>query len=138
MAGKNYQQQPKQRLIVDEVVSGVDELGVLLMGDFGAYWYGSLLDIESARNLAEHNNATSLQVVAPVLAGILWAIDNPNAGILEADELPFEDILATTDPYMGQLVGKWTDWTPLQDRAILFKEDLDLDDTWQFKNFRVV
>jgi homospermidine synthase len=77
-------------------------------------------------------------VVAPVLAGILWAIENPNAGILEADELPFEDILAITDPYMGQLVGEWTAWTPLQDRGVLFKEDLCPDDPWQFKNFRVV
>ena len=138
MAGKNYQQQATQRLIVDEVVSGVDELGVLLMGDFGTYWYGSVLDIEVARNLVPHNNATSLQVVAPVLAGILWAIENPCQGILESDELPFEDILAITDLYMGQLAESWSNCTPLQDRGLLFPEDLDLDDPWQFKNFRVV
>jgi homospermidine synthase len=138
LAGKNYRQQSRQRLIVDEVVSGVDELGVLLMGDFGVYWYGSLLDINVARNLAPHNNATSLQVVAPVLAGIIWAIKNPMSGIIEADELPYEDILEITDPYMGQLVGEWTSWTPLQNRGILFSEDLDLEDPWQFKNFRVM
>jgi len=39
---------------------------------------------------------------------------------------------------MGQLVGCYTSWTPLQDRGILFSEDLDYDDPWQFKNFRVV
>ena len=137
LAGKNYQQQPHQRLIVDEVVSGVDELGVLLCGDFGAYWHGSLLDIDTARKLAPHNNATSLQVVAPVLAGILWAIKNPTCGIMEADELPFDEILVITDPYMGKIVGEKTDWTPLQDRGVLFTEDLDLNDPWQFKNFRV-
>ena len=106
--------------------------------DFGTYWYGSVLDIEVARNLVPHNNATSLQVVAPVLAGILWAIENPCQGILESDELPFEDILAITDLYMGQLAESWSNWTPLQDRGLLFPEDLDLDDPWQFKNFRVV
>jgi homospermidine synthase len=137
LAGKNYQQQQRQRLIVDEVVSGVDELGVLLMGDFGAYWYGSYLDVETARSLAPYNNATSLQVVAPVLAGILWAIKNPSLGIVEPDDLPFEEILSVTDPYMGKLVGEWTDWTPLQDRCKLFPEDVDLLDAWQFKNFRV-
>ena len=137
MAGKNFQEQSEKRLIVDEVMSGVDELGVLLMGDFGAYWYGSLLDIEQARQLAPHNNATSLQVVAPVLAGILWAIKNPNNGITEADELPHEEIMAITDPYMGKLVGAWTDWTPLENRGILFPEDVDTSDPWQFKNFRV-
>jgi homospermidine synthase len=126
-----------QRLIVDEVESGVDELGVLLMGDFGAYWYGSLLDIDTARELAPHNNATSLQVVAPVLAGILWAIEHPTQGIIEADELPHEDIMQITDPYMGKLVGSYTSWTPLQERGVLFPEDLDYDDPWQFRNFRV-
>lgn len=138
LAGKNYQQQTYQRLIVDEVNSGIDALGVLLCGEFGAYWYGSMLDIATARQLAPHNNATSLQVVAPVLAGILWAIDHPTAGVLEADELPFDEILKITDPYMGELVGTYTSWTPLQDREILFPEDLDYNDPWQFKNFRVV
>ena len=138
LAGKNYNQQTVQRLIVDEVLSGVDELGVLLMGDFGAYWYGSQLSIEETRRLAPHNNATSLQVTAPVLAGILWCLSNPNAGIVEADDLPYEEILKITDPFMGKLVGSWTKWTPLQDRAKLFAEDLDLSDPWQFKNFRVL
>lgn len=137
LAGKGFVEQSKQRLIVDEVTQGVDELGVLLMGDFGAYWYGSLLDIDTARSLAPYNNATSLQVVAPVLAGILYAVENPQLGILEADQLPHELIMKTTDPYMGKLVGEWTDWTPLQDRARLFPEDIDPTDPWQFKNFRV-
>jgi homospermidine synthase len=136
LAGKNFQQQEKQRLIVDEITEGVDELGVLLMGDFGAYWLGSRLSIEEARQLAPHNNATSLQVVAPVLAGILWAIENPNRGIIEADELPYDKILEITDPYTG-CVGQYTDWTPLEDRGVLFTERLDKQDPWQFINFRV-
>ena len=137
MSGKNFQQQSTQRLIVDEVESGVDELGVLLMGTFGAYWYGSQLSIEEARKLCPHNNATSLQVVAPVLAGILWCIEHPDQGIVEADELPYEEIMHVTDPYMGRLVGEYTNWTPLQDRGVLFPEAVDLADPWQFKNFRV-
>jgi homospermidine synthase len=36
------------------------------------------------------------------------------------------------------VVGKYGSWTPLQDRGQLFPEDLDADDPWQFKNFRVV
>jgi homospermidine synthase len=137
LAGKNYTQQTSQRLIVDEVESGVDELGVLLMGTFGAYWYGSHLSIQEARKLAPHNNATSLQVVAPVLAGILWAIEHPNEGILEADELPFQEITKVTDPYMGNLVGAYTNWTPLEDRGLLFPEEVDSSDPGQFLNFRV-
>jgi homospermidine synthase len=32
----------------------------------------------------------------------------------------------------------YSDWTPLEGRCRLFDEDLDADDPWQFKNFRVV
>jgi homospermidine synthase len=40
-------------------------------------------------------------------------------------------------PYLGPVVGKYSDWTPLKDRDGLFPEDLDTFDPWQFKNFRV-
>ena len=41
-------------------------------------------------------------------------------------------------PYLGPVVGKYGDWTPLKDRGGLFPEDVDRNDPWQFKNFRVV
>jgi homospermidine synthase len=40
-------------------------------------------------------------------------------------------------PYLGKVVGEYSDWTPLFDRERLFPEDLDKADPWQFKNFRV-
>jgi homospermidine synthase len=138
IAGKNLHQQKKQRLIVDEITDGRDELGVLLMGHKkGAYWYGSQLDIHETRELTPYNNATSIQVCAPVLSGIIWALENPDRGVVEADEMDFERNLAICMPYLGPVVGKYGDWTPLKDRVGLFPEDLDLDDPWQFKNFRV-
>jgi homospermidine synthase len=139
LAGKNWQLQSRKRLIVEEITSGIDELGVLLMGQAGGvYWYGSRLSIEEARRVAPHNNATSLQVTAAVLAGIIWAIENPRRGIVEPDEIDFARVLEIAGPYLGEMVGVWGDWTPLQDREILFPEDLDRDDPWQFKNIRVV
>jgi homospermidine synthase len=73
-----------------------------------------------------------------VLAGVLWAIENPRAGITEPDDMPFDRILDIARPYLGKLTGEYTNWTPLKDRGILFAEDLDVSDPWQFKNFRVV
>ncbi len=71
LAGKNFQLQSRKRLMMEEITAGTDELGVLLMGpQNGVYWYGSRLSIEEARRVAPHNNATSLQVTAAVLAGI--------------------------------------------------------------------
>ena len=138
-AGKNLHQQKQQRLIVDEITEGRDELGVLLMGhQKGIYWYGSQLDIHEAREVTPYNNATSIQVCAPVLSGIIWALENPDRGIVEADEMDFDRNLAICMPYLGPVVGKYGKWTPLEDRERLFPEDLDRDDPWQFKNFRVV
>jgi len=139
LAGKNWHLQSRKRLMMDEISEGIDELGVLLMGpQNGVYWYGSRLTIEEARRVAPHNNATSLQVTAPVLAGIVWAIEHPRRGIVEPDEMDFARILEICRPYLGEVVGVWGDWTPLQDREILFPEDLDRDDAWQFKNVRVI
>jgi homospermidine synthase len=41
-------------------------------------------------------------------------------------------------PYLGPVVGEFTDWNPLTGRESLFTEDLDREDPWQFKNVRVV
>jgi len=139
LAGKNWQLQTTQRLMMDEIIAGIDELGVLLMGQpGGVYWYGSRLSIDEARRVAPHNNATSLQVTAAVLAGVVWAIEHPRAGIVEPDEIDFQRILEIAKPYLGDVVGVRGDWTPLVDRERLFPEDLDRDDPWQFKNIRVV
>jgi len=139
LAGKNFRLQSRKRLMMEEITAGIDELGVLLMGPRkGVYWYGSRLSIEEARRVAPYNNATSLQVTAAVLAGVIWAIEHPRRGIVEPDELDFARILEIATPYLGDLVGIYGDWTPLLDRERLFPEDLDRDDPWQFKNIRVV
>ncbi len=138
LAGKNWQMQDSQRLMMEEITSGMDELGVLLMGHAkGAYWYGSRLTIEEARALVPHNNATSLQVCVAVLAGMVFAIENPNAGVVEADELDHARALEICLPYLGEMAGVYSDWTPLQDRGRLFPESVDATDPWQFANFRV-
>jgi homospermidine synthase len=138
LAGANWRQQPKQRLMMDEIRSGVDELGVLLMGHArGAYWYGSRLSIEQSRALAPHNNATSLQVTAAVLGGMVWAMENPRAGLMEADGLDHARVLDVAGLYLGDMVGEYSDWTPLLDRGRLFPEVVDEADPWQFGNFRV-
>lgn len=139
LAGKNWHMQPKTRLMTKEITTGMDELGVLLAGHKkGAYWFGSQLSIDDARRLAPHNNATSMQVTATVLAGMIWALENPRRGVVEPEELDFHRILEIATPYLGPMVGAYTDWTPLEARGALFPEDVDRDDPWQFKNVRVV
>jgi homospermidine synthase len=121
-----------------EIVDGIDELGVLLYGHAkNAYWYGSQLSIDETRMLAPYQNATGLQVTSAVLAGMVWALENPNAGIVEADEMDFRRCLEVQMPYLGPVVGVYTDWTPLTDRPGFFPEDIDPSDPWQFRNVLV-
>ncbi|WP_349262546.1 homospermidine synthase [Geminicoccus sp.] len=138
LAGRNWEEQPEKRLMMDEITSGIDELGVLLMGNpRGVFWYGSRLSIEEARELAPFNSATSLQVAAGVLGGMAAAIEHPDAGLVEADQLDHERVMELARPYLGPVVGVWGDWTPLEGRGRLFPEDLNTSDPWQFKNILV-
>ncbi len=122
----------------DELVDGVDELGVLLYGHKkNAYWYGSQLSLAEARKLAPHQNATGLQVTSAVLAGMVWALENPEAGIVEADETDYARCLEVQMPYLGPVNGYYTEWTPLDRRPGLFDEDIDKKDPWQFRNVLV-
>ncbi|KFB09135.1 homospermidine synthase [Nitratireductor basaltis] len=139
MFGAGGKAQPEQHVLdEDELVDGADELGVLLYGhDRNAYWYGSQLTLEEARELAPYQNATGLQVSSAVLAGMVWALENPDKGIVEADEMDFERCLEVQMPYLGPVNGYYTDWTPLEGRPGLFAEDLDENDPWQFRNILV-
>ncbi len=137
-AGCNWHLQRSKRIMCDDITEGIDELGVLLAGHRkNAYWYGSQLSIEEARALVPYNSATSLQVTVAALAGLIWAIENPERGIVEPDDMEFERPLSVCRPYLGTVVGEYTDWTPLHQRGELFPEDLDRTDPWQFKNVRV-
>eukprot|EP01052_Picozoa_sp_SAG31_P022942 SAG31_NODE_1854_length_7065_cov_43.480764_2_plen_339_part_00 len=108
MAGKNWVEQERKKLIVDEIISGVDELGVLVMGtkpgsdEHFAYWYGSQLEIEQARKLIETNSATSLQVTAAAMAATIYAMRNPRLGILEPEHVSYK--LESTLRTSGKLV----------------------------------
>jgi homospermidine synthase len=136
LQGLAFRPQEKMRLLNEEIVGGIDELGVLLYGHArNAYWYGSQLSIEEARRLAPFQNATGLQVTAAVLAGMVWAIENPRRGVVEADEMDHERVLGIMEPYLGRLVGAYTDWTPVSERdTALFPDNFDRDDPWQFRN----
>ena len=139
MFGQAGRVQEKHHILTEnEIVDGIDELGVLLYGHKkNAYWYGSQLSIEETRAIAPYQNATGLQVTSAVLAGMVWALENPNAGIVEADEMDYQRCLDVQTPYLGPVVGTYTDWSPLAGRPGFFPEDLDTSDPWQFRNVLV-
>jgi homospermidine synthase len=139
MAGAQWKPQKTWHILSeDDIMDGIDELGVLLYGHAkNAYWYGSQLSIEETRALAPYQNATGLQVTSAVLAGMVWMLENPDRGIVEADEMDYRRCLEIQRPYLGQVIGRYTNWTPTEARGELFPESVDHTDPWQFSNVLV-
>ncbi len=142
LRGNNYQLQSRIRIMNDEITSGEDILGALIMGHpYHSWWVGSALSIEESRRLVPHQNATTMQVAISVVAAILWMIENPNQGVLVPDDLPHDFVLKIAKPYLGKYISTRSDWTPLKNIKNFFgrefSQDLDLEDPWQFKNFTV-
>ncbi len=122
-------------LTADEIVAGEDALGVLLYGHAkGALWYGSRLSIDEARARAPRQNATGLQVASAVLAAMVWALENPGEGVVEADAMDHARCLDIQRPYLGRIEAHYTDWTPLSGDLMRFAPPADPDDPWQFSN----
>ena len=136
-----YRMQKRQRIMDDEIVSGDDELGVLLLGhDLNGWWAGSQLSIEETRQLVPGQNATTLQVAASVLGAVSWMVANPARGLCVPDEVDHREVLRWADPYLGPCPSIPTEWTPLADRVDLYDRfngrprPAD-DDLWQFATF---
>jgi homospermidine synthase len=142
---RNWNMQSKQRILNDEITTGADQLGVLLMGHpYRSWWTGSLLSIDEARAVLPHQSATTLQVAGSIVAAVSWMIEYPNEGVCVPDDLPWRDVLEVATPYLGTMFSGATDWDPLTTRNDLFAgfandpDGLDRSDPWQFSNFLVV
>lgn len=138
---RNFELQPRQRIMNDDITDGMDELGVLLLGhDLNGWWVGSQLDIHETRQLVPGQNATTLQVAASVLGALFWMINNPRQGLNVPDDLPHREVLSVANAYLGPCPSVQTDWTPLQNRFNPFdgwnaRPVPTADEMWQFETF---
>ncbi|AZF46823.1 MULTISPECIES: saccharopine dehydrogenase C-terminal domain-containing protein [unclassified Pseudomonas] len=135
LIGNDWAPPRSKRVMGSEVADGgIDALGVLLMGHaLNAYWFGSMLSVDQARVLVPFNTATSLQVAAGVFAGMVWAVRNPDRGIVEAEDMDHTPILDTAAPYLGRVVAQRTDWRPTHTSAQDKRDDIQYP--WQFAQF---
>lgn len=140
---QGYRLQKNHRIMTDEIISGKDELGVLLLGhELGGWWVGSQLSIDEARKVVPNQNATTLQVAASVLGALFWMLRHPGEGLCVPDELDHGEVLSIAAPYLGRCPSIRTDWTPLQDAEMndpfaRFHDGTQSEDPWQFGAFLV-
>jgi homospermidine synthase len=142
MRGYDYRLVENQRIMNDEITTGSDILGALLMGHaYNSWWTGSDLSIEESRRLVPHQNATTMQVAISVVAATLWMVQNPAMGVVVPDDLPHEFVLGVAKPYLGDWISTPSDWSPLSSYKNAFngfnKPVFDKKDPWQFKNFLI-
>jgi homospermidine synthase len=141
---RNWEMQSRQRILNDEITSGRDELGVLLMGHpYRSWWTGSLLSIDEARAILPHQSATTMQVAGSIIATVTWMIEHPSEGVCVPDDLPWREVLKVATRYLGTLHSGAAAWDPVTSRNDLFAgfandaDSTDPDDLWQFNNFLV-
>lgn len=101
-----------EKAVMQDPVTGQDELGVLLVHATGAYWYGSTLTVEQAKSLAPYNNATSMQVVSTIVASIKWMLLHPYEGVIEPEDVDHDFILNESLAYLGHVCGVESGWRP--------------------------
>lgn len=140
LRARSYELQPKCRIMSNEITSGEDILGALLMGHkYNSWWTGSILSIEESRTLVPYQNATTMQVAIGVVAAAMWILENPNKGFCVPDDLPYDYVLKMAMPYLGRFVSEPSDWTPLKNYKNFFKDNkesyLDKKNMWCFRNF---
>ncbi len=142
LRGGDFKLQKNLRIMNDEITSGYDILGALLMGhQYNAWWTGTILGIDESRKLVPHQNATTVQVAIGVISAAMWMMENQDRGVCVPDDLPHEYILKIAKPWLGKLHSESSDWTPLMHYTNAFKghnnPSIDKKDPWQFKNFLI-
>jgi homospermidine synthase len=142
LRARNWAMQERQRIMNDEIISGRDELGVLLMGHpLTAWWTGSQLTIDEARAIVPSQSATTMQVAASIVGALSWMFEHPDRGLLVPDDLPHDEVLKVAYRYLGTCTSERVDWDPLRSRNDLYagwtSPSVDTDDPWQFANFLV-
>jgi homospermidine synthase len=139
LEGNQYAYPENQRIMNDDIISGRDELGVLLMGHpYKSWWTGMQTSIDEARKVAPGQSATTVQVAASILGALDWLLRAPREGVRVPDELPWRQVLDVALPYVGTTWSGPLSWDPVSSRADWFDQwsgrTFD-DDPWQFTNF---
>ena len=93
----------------DDKIKGIDRVGGLLLTRKGkAVWAGSMAD----NTCDEYTSGTLIQVVAGVLSGLSYMIENPQEGILFPEDLDHEYILKKAKPYLGTCKCEFVNYKP--------------------------
>jgi homospermidine synthase len=111
---KNSKQDNNWRVmnVHDDNLDGYDNCGALFIFDKNPftqkkesflYWTGSILDTNYTKNILKDNfnSPTTIQVMAGIMSGLSYIIENNNKGLLLSEDIPEDYIINKIKPYLG-------------------------------------
>lgn len=118
----NYELGQPLRNMFDDIISGMDEIGCLIMGDFGVWWIGTSLNIIETRKIIDSQandiNATTLQAAGSLIAGVVYAIKHPNVGLCYPDDIDYREYNKIAKLFMGPVNSYEMTLTPKEMKSI--------------------
>ncbi len=110
MRAHGYQLGENLRNLYADIVSGMDEIACLFVGDFGVWWTGTSLDIHETRATIDINkndiNATGMQAAGSMISGIIYAINHPNVGVCYPDDIDWKEHYKIARMFQGPVHSK--------------------------------
>lgn len=140
----NFKWGKKKRFLTNEIVEGIDELGLsFFMKNGDVWWIGSLLDIDEARKLHpkwmhDYINATNTQVVGGYITGIFYILDlwdkGETKGLIFPEDIPLE-YLKISLAFQGNFVLEKAKWD--ENKMPFEFGNKPKQKSWMFDDFRV-
>ena len=65
---------------------------------------------------------------------MIWIIENPNQGLVWADQMDHGCCIKVQKPYLGRVECHYANWTPSAHHINDFAKDRDGEDSLQFTN----
>lgn len=107
---RDYKPIPLEKCYVvenDDITSGYDSLGALLIFKDRVWWCGTILDISETRKLGfKHSAPTTVQVATTMTTAIHWINKNRKEGMILPEELDWKYVIDNSKKYLGKLVSK--------------------------------
>lgn len=101
----NYELGNNLRNMYKDIISGMDEISCLLIGDFGLWWIGSSLDIKETRAMVDADkndiNATGLQAAGSMISSMIYAVRHRNIGLCFVDDINYKEYDKIARMFMG-------------------------------------
>ena len=72
---------------------------------YGCWWVGSVLSIEKAKEMINDHSATTLQIVAGVIGGMIYALNHPTRGVIHPESIDEKEIMPIIMKYFGDFMS---------------------------------